>query len=117
MSSHFPRACEVITKDIYVDDCLSGEGSLEARCKTTDELKLVLEKGGFTLKGITFSGEKPPEYEDGESVRVGGLKWFPEGVFLYININELNFTKKLRGRKPTAGRGIIPENLTKRNCE
>ena len=120
-SSHYPRACEVITKDIYVDNCLSGEGSLEARCKTTDELKLVLEKGGgggVTLKGITFSGEKPPEYlsEDGESVRVVGLKWFPEGDFLYININELNFTKKLRGRKPTAGRGIIPENLTKRDC-
>ena len=46
MSSHYPRACEVITKDIYVDDCLAGEGSLEVRCKTTDELKLVLEKGG-----------------------------------------------------------------------
>ena len=56
-----------------MDDCLSGEGSLEARCETTDELKLVLEKGGFTLKGITFSGEKPPEYlsEDGVSTRRG----------------------------------------------
>ena len=71
------------------------------------------------MKGITFSAEKPPEHlrEDGESVSVGGLKWFPEGDFLYININELNFTKKIRGRKPTVGIGIIPENLTKRDCE
>ena len=28
----------------------------------------------------------------------------------------MNFTKKLCGRKPTAVRGIIPENLTKRDC-
>ena len=44
MSSQYLSACEVITKDIYVDDCLSGEDSVMARSKTT-ELKLVLEKG------------------------------------------------------------------------
>ena len=45
MSSHYPRACVVVTKDIYVDDCLSGEDSVEARSNTTDKLKLVLERG------------------------------------------------------------------------
>ena len=45
ISSQYPRACKVITKDIYVDDCL-GEDSVKARSQTTDELKLVLEKGG-----------------------------------------------------------------------
>ena len=73
MSLQYPRASEMITKDVYVD-CLPGEDSVKARWKTT-ELKLVLEKGGggVTLKWITFSGEKPPEHlsEDKVSVSVG----------------------------------------------
>ena len=49
MSSQYPRACEVITKDILVDDCLSGEDSVKAGSKTTDEFNLVFRKGSDSL--------------------------------------------------------------------
>ena len=70
------------------------------------------------MKGTIFSGEKYPEQlsEDKVSVSVGGLKWFPEGDLFHINMNELNFTKRIRGRKPNVGIGIIPENLTRHDC-
>ena len=37
---------------------MSGENTSD-NVRTTDELELVLTKGGFTLKGITFSGSDP----------------------------------------------------------
>ena len=45
---------------MYVDDCHEDSG--EVRLSITDELTLGLENGGFMLKGITYSGEKPPEH-------------------------------------------------------
>ena len=92
--------------DLYVDNCMSDENSKEVQ-KTTDELKVGLEKGGFTLKGFTISGSNPPEHlsHDGESVIVGGLKWFPKGDFISINCGELNFDQKKRGKKSSIMQG------------
>ena len=61
------------------------------------ELQATLAKGGFTLKGFAISGEGPPETlsTDNESVLVGGLKWFPKGDFISLNIKVLNFNKKI----------------------
>ena len=42
-------AYETVTHDVYVDDCISGVETDEDRAKATDEMKLSLEKGGFTL--------------------------------------------------------------------
>ena len=70
------------------------------------------------MKGFTFSGENPPENlsEDGLSIGVGGLKWFPKGDFVKLNIRDLNFSPKRRGRKSQETLGIIPDNLTRRDC-
>ena len=48
-------AYKVITKDTYVDDIISGNHSEEERNSAT-ELQLSLGKGGFSLKGFSFSG-------------------------------------------------------------
>ena len=115
--NRFPRAHDIIMKDMYVDDCLSGAKSYDERLSNTDELKMALEKGGFSLKGFTFSGHDPPEHlsNDGKSVTVGGLKWFPKEDLLAINVGEVNFAKKYRGRK-TGNITKVPEKLTKRIC-
>ena len=91
MESKHKRAAEVIYKDIYVNDCISGETSADCVRVSTDELKLVLNKG-FGLKDITVSGSPPPEKlsEDGESVNVGGMKWFPKGDYLKLNIPDFS---------------------------
>ena len=114
----FPRAYEVIVNDIYVDDCMSGENSVNENLETTDQLTVALSKGGFTVKGFTLSKLDPPEHlsNDGKSVIVGGLQWYPKDDLISINIGELNFGKKNRGRKSESMRGIIPDKITRRDC-
>ena len=43
-----------------------------------DQLSAALSKGGFALKGFTFSGDDPPEEltKDGVSILVGGIRWW-----------------------------------------
>ena len=67
-----------------------------------DELKLVLNCGGSTLKGVTFTGGDPPSTlsTDDSSVNVFGMKWFPKEDLLALDIGKLNFAKKQCGKKP-----------------
>ena len=78
----------------------------------TDFLEIALREGGLTLKGITHQSIWT---ETGDDVIVGGLKWFPKGGFISIT-EEINFAKRERGRKAGVQKGIIPANLTKRDC-
>ena len=72
-----------------------------------NNLTLCLEEANFTLKGIIYSGEDPDESlsEDGKSLLVPGMRWFPKGDFLKLNISEVNFSRKHE----------VPEDLTLRN--
>ena len=80
--------------------------------EVTDELHATLSKG------FAMSGEEPPETlsTDNESVLVGGLRWFPKGDFISLNIKELNFNKNIRGKKFGQNIGAIPEKLTLCDC-
>ena len=114
----YPRENEIIQNDVYVDDCLSGENSLHAVQETTDNLKLMLNRGGFTLKGFTFSGFDPPTNlsDNGTSINVAGMRWYSKEDQISLNIGELNFGKKIRGKKPLIVEGLIPDEFTRRDC-
>ena len=45
---------EIVKNDIYVDNCISGEQREREALKRADELEVVLNRGGFVFKGITF---------------------------------------------------------------
>ena len=114
----FPKALKPIIDDTYMDDCISGTEGPEMTRLTMDEIQCAVSKGGFSLKGFVVSGEDPPEFlSDGrEYILVGGVKWFPKGDFISMNIGELNFSRRVRGKKSKKNIGIVPELLTKRNC-
>lgn len=67
-----PEVSEIVMKDTYVDDCMTGEDSQELALQRADELELVLNRGGFSLKGVTFSHQKPLEKlsADGHSINL-----------------------------------------------
>lgn len=117
-SKEFPEASQIIKRDIYVDDCISGESSLDKANQRADELELIVNRGGYKLKGITFTGENPQDNlsDDGQSLIVAGLKWYPKDDLISLNIGELNFAKRQRGKKPSAKVNFIPDRLTKRHC-
>ncbi|XP_066926194.1 uncharacterized protein [Clytia hemisphaerica] len=116
-SDEFPES-RIVRKDTYVDDCISGESSITRARERADELETVVNRGGFQLKGVSFSGENPLENlsEDGECLIVAGLKWLPKHDLLSLNVGDLNFAKRQRGKKPEAKSNVIPNVLTKRHC-
>ena len=118
-TNEYPEVNEIIQNDVYVDDCLTGENSTNLAMQRADEIEIVLSRGGFSLKGFTFSKQKPQESisKDNESMNVAGLKWFPEVDEISLDVTELNFNKKYRGKKVLTKDGDkIPAKLTRRQC-
>ena len=85
----YPRQHQMISKDVYVDDCLNGEESFEDAKEVTDKLEIVLNRGWFRLKGITFSGFDPPDNlcNKDKSINVAGMKWYPKPDLLSLNLS------------------------------
>lgn len=110
----YPQVDQIIQNDIYVDDCITGKLTTAEAHQRADEIEFVLSHGNFNLKGFTFSGSHPPEnlLDNGITIIVGGMTWYPKSDELSINISEMNFSKKCRGKKPTKTANIIPERLT-----
>ena len=112
--TEIPMAHGIIHNDIYVDDCLSGEATEDARDEATDQLQQCLSMASFSLKAITYSGHDPdPKVSaDGESISVAGRKWFPKGDFLMLNVGEVILSRKVRGRRVK----FASEYLTVTDC-
>ena len=74
----YPDANNIVQQDTYVDDCMSGQNSLDDCFERADELTIVLMRGGFSLKGFTFSGHDPPRNlsEAKRSIHVAGMIWY-----------------------------------------
>ena len=114
----FPRINEIVHEGVYVDDYLTGESNHQEAHHRSDELEVVLNRGGFQVKGDAFSGEEPPSSlsEDNETIFFAGMKQFFEKDMLSLNVSELNFAKKNRGKKPSHLQNIIPTQLTRCHC-
>ena len=103
MAEVFPEAYKTLRENRYVDDVLSGAQTEELRENQINAVQEVLKQGGFALKFIVRSGEKPSEKAspDGESMKLLGYKWDSEKDELSPGLGELNLNKKNRGeRKP-----------------
>ena len=92
----YPEINDIVHKDLYVDDCISGERNLKLAKVRADELEVVLNRGGFSLKGIAFSGQKPPDSlsDDAETITVAGHKWYTEEDRISVNLGDMIFAKK-----------------------
>ena len=114
----YPEANEVIQKDTYMDDTMSGRAELREAEKVMDDLVVVGGRGGFTFKGFTVSGTDPDPSlakDDGISISVAGHTWYPKEDSFALNVKDLNFARKRRGRKTSIIKEV-PVNLTRRHC-
>jgi hypothetical protein len=96
MRDKYPLAFDIVMKDVYVDDVLSGEDTDEEREAATNQLNSCLPHGGFGLKGFTLSGQDPNNdlSEDGVSIMTGGLRWFPKEDYVMLNVGKLKSRDK-----------------------
>ena len=101
LKDQYPVVNEIIRNDVYVDDCLSGDKSEEDAYVTADDIESVISRGGFSLKGVTFSNKDPPSHlsKDGKSISVAGMKWHPKDDEISLDVSELNFNPKIRAKK------------------
>lgn len=97
MAEEFPEAYKPLSENRYVDDLLSGDDSISGRDDQIKAIEEVLKRGGFTLKFVVKSGEKPCDKasSDGETLKLLGYKWDSE----LDSLGELNLNKKVRGEK------------------
>ena len=107
----FPEAEKPLKDNRYVDDLLSGADTKEDREKEIDAVQKVLAKGGFALKFVVRSGDKPSEKasSDGESMKMVGYKWDTEKDVLSPGVGELNMNKKKRGEKKANDFPVVSE--------
>ena len=56
----YPEVNHIVQNDIYVDDCITGKDRVDLAHHQDDELKIVLNRRGFNLKQVSFSGEDSP---------------------------------------------------------
>jgi len=97
----YPKAYQPLRENRYVDDLLSGDDTKEGREEQIKAVEQVLSRGGFSLKFVVRSGEKPSEKAsaDGETLKLLGYKWDSELDRLSPGVGELNMNKKQRGEK------------------
>ncbi len=69
LADEYPGAYKSLREDRYVDDILSGEDSEKKREEQIEAVQEVLKRGGFSLKFIVKSGEKPSEKASTEEKR------------------------------------------------
>ena len=100
-ADEFPLGKECIINSRYVDDIPSGAGSREERETQIDQVKQILQKGGFSLKYVVKSGEDPDPKSstDGISTKLLGYKWETKEDILRPGLSELNLNKRIRGAK------------------
>jgi len=99
--ANFPLAVQVVREDVYVDDVLSGEYSVEAAREKVHQVDRLFAAGGFTFqKWISYvhltltsieeerclNAEKI--FEDRSVLKALGLKWSPSSDEFLFNFNE-----------------------------
>ena len=125
----FPDVADFLERLRYVDDMAKSVSEEEEATKTIEDTEKVLNTVNMKVKGWSVTGRDPPPEltEDGVSVGFGGMTWLPKIDALKLNIQQLHFGKKKRGRFPddlekfdgSYGMKIddfTPKNLSRRMC-
>ena len=84
---------------MWMTACL-GENTEELAQEKADQIELVLNWGGFSLKGVTFSKRNPSSNFSADDC---SDKWFPKEDISTISRNFLGV--------PVGSRGKSPENF------
>ena len=88
------EACEVIQRDFYVDDLLTGASTIEQAIKIKRKINLILHSGCFNLRKWNSNSaeilqERKPAVEArelGEQTKILGLVWLASSDQLLYNV-------------------------------
>ncbi|XP_033229750.1 uncharacterized protein LOC117181300 [Belonocnema kinseyi] len=109
---NYPLASQILRKEIYVDDVLSGADDVSLARAKCRQLDLLLQAGAFTLKkwvsnvGEVLEGVPTDHREDATylllnqdpSFRALGISWQPSSDFLRFQIDPLSERSRITKR-------------------
>ena len=125
----YPKACETISKNIYVDDILDSETDSKEASELINNIDLVLSQGSFKVKEWIVSQDidngnpklqLSSVIDHTEAQKVLGMNWDPPSDVFFFKVR-LNFSRKVRGLRKGVNlseRDIpheIPAHLTRRD--
>ncbi|XP_062538341.1 uncharacterized protein LOC134206628 [Armigeres subalbatus] len=102
----YPIAARIITREVYMDDMLSGAETVSEAIEAQRQLKQLLARGGFPIhkwcsNSLEFLQQVPPEeretqvskteYEANKTIKVLGLLWDPDADTLLL-ANQIEYT-------------------------
>ena len=100
IKDELPDVVKILLENRYVDDILKSVKSKETAVVLMEKTEEALKRINMKIKGWSISGEDPPKQltEDGVSVGFSGLTWYPAIDSFRLNIANLHFGKKKRGK-------------------
>ena len=109
-------AAQKIKEDMYVDDIVTGSTNVDKVETLKVNIKAILEKGGFHIKGFVMSGDTSEDLLSllgtGEIGRVLGVGYDPTKDEFAVKVR-INFSKKFKGARtgPDLQRDEIPAHV------
>ena len=95
-----PEVAVLLTESTYVDDIADSRSELGLCTAVMDDTDEVLASVGCQIKAWSRTGCDPVDKvsQDGVSLEVGGMIWYPKLDILMVKIPVLHFGKFVRGR-------------------
>lgn len=99
--SRYPRAAEILQRDLYVDDLLTGSDSLEDILRARNEIIAVLKRGGFNIRQWASNHEHALDdldekvlnlhlaTEDGSVLKTLGISWASQHDQLVYSVKSI----------------------------
>ena len=105
----YPLGAHAILTQTYVDDGLPTQDTKELLQETMEQIKVILALIGFLIKVSTLVFQKElseKASQDGESIGVCGMRWFPKTDEYSLGKGEINFNPSIRGKKKPNSKSV-----------
>jgi hypothetical protein len=110
-SSQYPTVAEVIERDFYVDDLITGADTVDAAVKMRDQITTLLASSGFELRKFTSNHPDILPLTDQENVNqtialdMQNSKTL--GVLWNARTDQITFSVDMKGSNQTTKRGVL----------
>ncbi|XP_011858514.1 PREDICTED: uncharacterized protein LOC105556056 [Vollenhovia emeryi] len=107
----YPRAAQVITKHLYMDDLLTGADTIADARAIRDETIALLERGGFSIRQWASNDTRVIDdlssnalhanfvFNVDPAVKTLGITWNTRDDKMYYSVRPIKVTQKLTKRK------------------
>ncbi|XP_055527362.1 uncharacterized protein LOC129719983 [Wyeomyia smithii] len=103
----YPQAQQALQKNMYVDDLISGDSTIEQAIQLRNQLNELLKKGGFNLRKWCsnapevlndlpqdlFGTQSLRKFEPDDIVKTLGMSWEPKGDLFRFDVAIANYQR------------------------